>query len=76
MSEDVITRTGLGEEGAEALVGIGGLALFCEITIGLKKEQTRQHVIESCVSRKRKLTWMPCSRQYSCGVSLISKMQP
>jgi hypothetical protein len=32
--------TCFGEEGAEALVRIGGFTLFCEVTIGLEKSVT------------------------------------
>lgn len=32
-------RTSLGEEGAETVVGIGGLALIGEETIGLEKNE-------------------------------------
>lgn len=35
-----LVRTGLGEEGAEALIGLGGLALLCEVTIGLERTNT------------------------------------
>lgn len=31
-----IMRTGLGEEGAEALVGVSGLALIGQVAIGLQ----------------------------------------
>jgi hypothetical protein len=45
-----LSRTGLGEEGAEALIGVGGLALLCEITVGLKRADTS--VYRVCMHRE------------------------
>ncbi len=59
---DVGTHTRLREEGAEAVVGVSGLALLGEVAIGLKERS--EHALEAegaghCQER----TWMPCSRQ-------------
>lgn len=34
--ENLIVRTGLGEEGAETVIGVSGLALIGQVAIGLR----------------------------------------
>jgi hypothetical protein len=55
------SHTGLGEEGGETVVVLGGLALLGEVAIGLYHVSVLS--MGSCVCSAR--TWIPCSRQYS-----------
>lgn len=69
-------HTGLGEEGTKALVGIGSFALFGQESIGLGSNHVlvSQFVFTSTPLKSwlnDRLTWIPCSRQYSyCTLSL------
>ena len=54
-----VESTSLGEEGAEALIRIGGLSLFGEETVRLEEESVLLRVGQVVLS----LTWIPCSRQ-------------
>jgi hypothetical protein len=73
----IVKRTGLGEEGAEAVIGLGSLALLGEETIGLSgvTVRTLSLLAESEGSSDGcgfGLTWIPCSRQYSCKEGWVS----
>lgn len=45
-----LIHTGLGEEGAESLVGVGGFAFFGQVTVGLWPRFVRN----SCLSRTKR----------------------
>lgn len=74
-------HTSLGEESAEAVVGVGLLALLSEVSIGLsamlvvdtrfppkKRGVSLNSRLGATIAMEFQRTWMPCSRQYSCTV--------
>lgn len=66
-------HTSLGEESAEALIGVLLLALLSEVAIGLEVGRRRSVRDEVVLSTKECVcTWIPCSRQYSCRGKVLA----